>query len=76
MTKYHLIYLKDGYGVVDTPVLTEWKAQNTWRFLDYIDIDAIDNQNHCIKEAKHLPVTKAPSRASRAVKTEVFYSRW
>ena len=37
-------------------------------FFDYIDIDAIDNQNHCIKEAKHLPVTKAPSRASRAVK--------
>ena len=37
-------------------------------FFDYIDIDAIDNKNHCIKEPKHLPVTKAPSRASRAVK--------
>lgn len=37
-------------------------------FFDYIDIDAIDNQNHCIKEAKHLPVVKAPSRASRAVR--------
>ena len=37
-------------------------------FFDYIDIDAIDNKNHCIKEPKHLPVTKAPSRASRTVK--------
>ena len=37
-------------------------------FFDYIDIDAIDNKRHCIKEPKHLPVTKAPSRASRAIK--------
>ncbi len=37
-------------------------------FFDYIDIDAIDNQLHRIKEAKHLPVFDAPSRASRAVK--------
>ena len=37
-------------------------------FFDYIDIDAINNQKHCIKEAKHLPVSKAPSRARRAVK--------
>ena len=37
-------------------------------FFDYIDIDAIDNRLHCIKEAKHLPVSDAPSRASRAVK--------
>lgn len=36
---------------------------------DYIDIDAIDNRNHCIKEAKRLPVSKTPSRASRAVKS-------
>ena len=38
------------------------------KFFDYIDIDAIDNQNHCIKGTKHLPVVKAPSRASRAVR--------
>ena len=37
-------------------------------FFDYIDIDAIDNKKHCIKEPKHLPVTKAPRRASRAIK--------
>ena len=37
-------------------------------FFDYIDIDAIDNRLHRIKEAKHLPVSDAPSRASRAVK--------
>ena len=39
-------------------------------FFDYIDIDAIDNRLHRIKTAKHLPVSEAPSRASRAVKTE------
>ena len=38
-------------------------------FFDYIDIDAIDNRLHRIKAAKHLPVSEAPSRASRAVKT-------
>ena len=37
-------------------------------FFDYIEIDAIDNRLHCIKDAKHLPVSDAPSRASRAVK--------
>ena len=30
-------------------------------FFDYIDIDAIDNRLHCIKDAKHLPVSDAPS---------------
>ncbi len=37
-------------------------------FFDYIDIDAIDNHGHRIKEPKRLPVSEAPSRASRAVK--------
>ena len=37
-------------------------------FFDYIDIDAIDNRNHRIKGVKHLSVSKAPSRASRAIK--------
>ncbi len=37
-------------------------------FFDYIDIDAIDNRLHRIKEAKRLPVSDAPSRASRTVK--------
>ena len=36
-------------------------------FFDYIDIDAIDNHLHKIKETKHIPSSKAPSRASRAV---------
>ena len=36
-------------------------------FFDYIDIDAIDNHLHRIKETKHIPSSKAPSRASRAV---------
>ena len=38
-------------------------------YFDYIDIDAIDNRLHRIKEAKRLPVSNAPSRASRAVKS-------
>ena len=37
-------------------------------YFDYIDIDAIDNQLHKIKEVKHLLVSDAPSRASRSVK--------
>ena len=37
-------------------------------FFDYIDIDAIDNRLHKIKEPKHLAVSDAPIRASRAVK--------
>ena len=28
MTKYHLIYRKDGYGAVVIRVLREWKAQS------------------------------------------------
>lgn len=36
---------------------------------DYIDIDAIDNRCHRIKEPKRLPINKAPSRANRAVKS-------
>ena len=47
--------------------MTSIKPQD--EFFDYIDIDAIDNRNHCIKEAKRLPVSKTPSRASRAVKS-------
>lgn len=35
---------------------------------DYIDIEAIDNILHKIRTPKHLPTSKAPSRASRAVK--------
>lgn len=37
-------------------------------FFDYIDIDSVDNQLHRIKKPKHLSVSEAPSRASRAVK--------
>jgi restriction endonuclease S subunit len=33
----------------------------------YIDIDSIDNKKREIKEAKILPITKAPSRARRKV---------
>lgn len=53
-----------GYSCFDGMESTKPQGE----FFDYIDIDAIDNQNHHIKEAKHLPVAKAPSRASRAVR--------
>ena len=43
-------------------------AKPQGEFFDYIDIDAIDNQLHRIKEAKRLPVSNAPSRAGRSVK--------
>ena len=39
----------------------------TGKKFDYIDIDAIDNHAHAITAPKHLPVSEAPSRASRAV---------
>lgn len=41
----------------------------------YIDIDAIDNKQHKIKEIKIIDGTKAPSRASRGVDTgDVLFS--
>lgn len=36
-------------------------------FFEYIDIDSIDNHQHRIKKPKYLPVSAAPSRASRTV---------
>ena len=53
-----------GYSCFEGMESTKPKGE----FFDYIDIDAIDNRLHQIKEAKHLPVSDAPSRASRAVK--------
>lgn len=44
------------------------KTKPQGKFFDYIDIDSIDNKLHCIKEPKHISVTDAPSRASRAVR--------
>ena len=35
----------------------------------YIDIDAIDNTNNVVLSPKRLPVAKAPSRASRGLKS-------
>ena len=52
-----------GYSCFEGMESTKPKGE----FFDYIDIDAIDNRSHSIKGAKHLPVSKAPSRASRAV---------
>lgn len=43
-------------------------AKPQGEYFTYIDIDAIDNHLHRIKAAKHLPVSEAPSRASRAVR--------
>lgn len=43
-------------------------AKPQGEFFDYIDINAIDNRLHKIKETKRIPVSDAPSRASRSVK--------
>ena len=43
-------------------------AKPQGEFFDYIDINAIDNRLHKIKETKRIPVSGAPSRASRSVK--------
>lgn len=39
----------------------------TGDFFEYIDIDAIDNKKLAIKQARRIPTSDAPSRASRAV---------
>jgi type I restriction enzyme S subunit len=36
-------------------------------YFDYIDIDAIDNKKHEIREPKHLSTVTAPSRAAKGV---------
>jgi type I restriction enzyme S subunit len=40
----------------------------TGDFFHYIDIDAINNDNQTISTPKELPVSQAPSRASREVR--------
>ena len=45
---------------------TETKLPNG-EYFDYIDIDAIDNKQHCITAPKHLLSVHAPSRASRGL---------
>jgi len=39
----------------------------TGTFCEYIDIDSIDNKNHCVISPKTIAVKDAPSRARRAV---------
>ena len=47
-------------------VLEDMESQRpTGNEFDYIDIDAIDNQKQIVNNPKRLPVSKAPSRASR-----------
>lgn len=47
-------------------VLENMESQRpTGNEFDYIDIDAIDNQKQIVSNPKTLPVSKAPSRASR-----------
>ena len=36
-------------------------------YFNYIDIEAIDNEKHVIKESRKLKVSEAPSRASRLI---------
>lgn len=44
------------------------QPQGEW--FRYIDIDAIDNKRQVIREAKKIPTSEAPSRASRAVEED------
>lgn len=48
------------------PMTSKKPSGKTFR---YIDIDSIDNKNHKVKNPKELEVSKAPSRASRELKT-------
>lgn len=70
MTKYLLTCLKTGPGAEVILVLRAWEVQSHKGNFSTISIlTAIDNRLHRIKEAKRLPVSDAPSRASRAVKS-------
>ena len=53
-------------GDVILPMETKRPQGETFQ---YIDIDAIDNANNVVLTPKRLPVAKAPSRASRGLKS-------
>jgi type I restriction enzyme S subunit len=53
------------FGEVLYPMETKKPSGTTF---GYIDIDAIDNKQHIIKEPKIIDVANAPSRASRGLK--------
>ena len=53
-------------GDVLLPMETKRPQGETFQ---YIDIDAIDNTNNVVLTPKRLPVAKAPSRASRGLKS-------
>ena len=53
-------------GEVLLPMTTKYPTGKTFK---YIDIDAIDNKANVVLSPKHLPVEKAPSRASRGLQT-------
>ena len=53
--------------------MTSKLPEGDW--FDYIDIDAIDNHHNRVIAPKHLPVTKAPSRATRELRSgDVLFS--
>ena len=52
----------------DVTLLTESKVPSG-EWFDYIDIDAVDNKNNVVANPKHLPVSTAPSRASRGLQS-------
>ncbi len=53
-------------GDVLQPMETKYPSGKEFR---YIDIDAIDNKKNVVNNPKSIPVSKAPSRASRGLKT-------
>ena len=59
--------LPDGWSWVrGSEILSQMTSRKpTGDFFNYIDIDAIDNKKHKIKQPKKIKVSDAPSRASR-----------
>ena len=59
--------LPDGWSWVrGSEIVSQMTSRKpTGDFFNYIDIDAIDNKKHKIKQPKKIKVSDAPSRASR-----------
>ena len=55
-------------GQLLRPMIT-CKPDKSYEYFYYIDIDTLDNKTQTVKEAKKIPVSNAPSRASRGLES-------
>lgn len=69
------VWCRLGEIIVNAENLDIQKKLNSKTIINYVDIDAIDNKNQVIREAKELPVRELSSRARRILKKgQILYS--